>query len=249
MIWLTSKGKIDAENFKLEIARHWEIMDHGPIRWFLGFQIKRDWKARIISINQQAYIESMVEKFRLTGAKWVSTPMEANVQFSVQQSPSTVNQSAHMQNVPYSEAIGSVLYPGQMRHMLSGPCHSSLRTRVQLIGKPWNESSVIWEARRIYGWLLEVIMGQWSRGIVIQIGLVSNIVTQSLDFLSILAMALCRGAQRNRMLLPCRVRRPNTSHKPTRRRKPCGCEILSVECKARRKKESPCYVITKGQSC
>ena len=84
---LTSKRKVDAEKFKLEIAKHWEIMDHGPINWFLGFQIRRDRKARTISINQQAYIESMVEKFRLTGAKRVSTPMEANAQFSVQQSP------------------------------------------------------------------------------------------------------------------------------------------------------------------
>ena len=52
----------------------------------------------------------MVEKFRLTEAKQVSTPMEANAQFTTQQCLSTANQSAHMQNVPYSEAIGSVLW-------------------------------------------------------------------------------------------------------------------------------------------
>jgi len=108
---LMLKQKIDAKNFKLQIAKHWEIMDHGPIRWFLGFQIKRDRKARMISINQQAYIKSMVEKFRLTEAKRVSTPMEANTQFTTQQCPSTANQLARMQNMPYSEAIGSVLWP------------------------------------------------------------------------------------------------------------------------------------------
>ena len=42
-----SKWRIDAKNFKLEIAKHWEITDHRPINWFLGFQIKRDWKANI----------------------------------------------------------------------------------------------------------------------------------------------------------------------------------------------------------
>jgi len=66
---LTSKRRIDAKNFNLEIVKHWEITDHGPINWFLGFQIKRDRKAKSISINQQAYIESMVERFRLTEAK------------------------------------------------------------------------------------------------------------------------------------------------------------------------------------
>jgi len=39
---LTSKRRINAKYFKLEIAKHWKITDHGPINWFLGFQIKRD---------------------------------------------------------------------------------------------------------------------------------------------------------------------------------------------------------------
>ena len=37
--------------------------------------------------------------------------MEPNAQFYTQQSPSTLNQTAQMQKVPYSEAIGSVLWP------------------------------------------------------------------------------------------------------------------------------------------
>ena len=53
----------------------------------------------------------MVERFSLTNAKQVSTPMEPNVQFSIDQCPSTPNQLARMKGVPYSEAIGSVLWP------------------------------------------------------------------------------------------------------------------------------------------
>jgi hypothetical protein len=108
---VTSKRTIDAERFKSCIRKFWEITDHGPIRWFLGFEIRRDRKTRTISINQQAYIESMVEKFRLTGARQVSTPMEMNAQFTKEQCPSTINQVAKMKGVPYSEAIGSVLWP------------------------------------------------------------------------------------------------------------------------------------------
>jgi len=103
---VTSKRKIDSAKFKSEITNFWEITDHGPIKWFLGFKIRRDHKARMISINQQAYIESMVEKFRLTRAKRVLTPMEPNAQLSNQQCPSTANQSARMCGIPYSEAIG-----------------------------------------------------------------------------------------------------------------------------------------------
>jgi hypothetical protein len=108
---VTSKRAADAEKFKSEIRNFWEITDHGPIKWFLGFQIKRDRKDKTISINQRAYIEGMVEKFRLTNARPVSTPMETGAHFTIDQCPSTLNQSARMHGVPYSEAIGSVLWP------------------------------------------------------------------------------------------------------------------------------------------
>ena len=39
---LTSKRAIDAERFKSEIKKFCEITDHRPIKWFLGFEIKRD---------------------------------------------------------------------------------------------------------------------------------------------------------------------------------------------------------------
>jgi hypothetical protein len=108
---VTSKHAVDAEKFKSDIRKFWEITDHGPIKWFLGFEIKRDRNARTIAINQRTYIENMVEKFRLTGAKPVSTPMEPGSQFSVDQSPSSLNQVTKMRGVPYMEAIGSVLWP------------------------------------------------------------------------------------------------------------------------------------------
>ena len=107
---ITSKRKGDAEMFKSKVKKYWEITDHGPINWFLGFKIKRDRKSKTVPINQHSYIESMVEKFKLTGARCVSTPMEANAQFSTQQSPLSLSQVARMKGVLYSEAIGSVLW-------------------------------------------------------------------------------------------------------------------------------------------
>ena len=113
---VTSRRKSDAMKFKSNVKQHWEITDHGPIQWFLGFEIKRNRESRTISINQRAYIESMVEKFRLTSAKPVLTPMELNAQFTTQQSPSTPNQTTRMQGVPYSEAIGSILWLAVISH-------------------------------------------------------------------------------------------------------------------------------------
>ena len=107
---VTPKWRIDAEQFKTEIKGFWAIMDHGPIKWFLGFQIKQNQEAGTLSIDKRAYIEAMVEKFGLTNAKPVSMPMEVNTQYSIQQSPSTLKKTTQMMKVPYSKAIGSVLW-------------------------------------------------------------------------------------------------------------------------------------------
>ena len=61
---VTSKWLEDAKWFKDKVRWHWDITDHRPINWFLGFPIWRNREARMISINQQAYIESMLKKFR-----------------------------------------------------------------------------------------------------------------------------------------------------------------------------------------
>ena len=108
---VTSKRAIDAERFKADVRKHWEIMDNGPIKWFLGFKIKRDQNQRTLSINQHAFIEIMTDKFRLTHAKPVNTPMDPGAQYSTLQSPSMPTQLARMQGVPYNKAIGSVLWP------------------------------------------------------------------------------------------------------------------------------------------
>ena len=113
---VTSKQVVDTESFKSNIKWFWEIMDHGPIKWFLGFEIRRDRRAKTVSINQQAYIELMVEKYRLTNAKAVSTPMDPDTHFSVQQCLSTINQMSKMKGVPYSKALGSVLWPTVVSH-------------------------------------------------------------------------------------------------------------------------------------
>ena len=58
----------------------------------------------------------MVEKFRLTNTKNVSTPMDLNTQFSVKQCLTSINQISQMKGVLYSEAIGSMLWPTMVSH-------------------------------------------------------------------------------------------------------------------------------------
>ena len=48
---VTLRRKLDAMKFKSNVRQHWEITDHRPIQWFLGFEIKINRESRMISIN------------------------------------------------------------------------------------------------------------------------------------------------------------------------------------------------------
>ena len=53
----------------------------------------------------------MVDKFKLTGTKKVTIPIDPHTQYPMKQCPSTINQVVHMKGVPYCEAIGLILWP------------------------------------------------------------------------------------------------------------------------------------------
>ena len=96
---LTSRCAADVEKLKSGICEHWEITDGGEMHWYLGFQINHDHTARTISINQQAYIKAMLEKFQLTNIKPVTIPMVPGVQLTKEQGPSTLKQIVAMHGV------------------------------------------------------------------------------------------------------------------------------------------------------
>ena len=108
---VTSRRSVDAEHFKSNIKQFWDITDHGPIKWFLGFEIRRDSTSRTVLINQCAYIEAMVDKFRLTRAKKTLIPIDPHTQYLIKQCPSTITQVARMKDVLYCEVIRSILWP------------------------------------------------------------------------------------------------------------------------------------------
>ena len=64
----------------------------------------------MILINQQAYIKSIVERFRLTNDRLITTPMEPAVVLVKEQFPESSKRSMEMDNIPYGEAIGSILW-------------------------------------------------------------------------------------------------------------------------------------------
>lgn len=67
-------------------------------------QVSRDWKGRTISINQQPYIQQLVERFGLVDAAplHTTTPMEKGLQLSTHK--------GHPTSAPYLELFGALNY-------------------------------------------------------------------------------------------------------------------------------------------
>ena len=54
-----TRGAMDM--LKAELHRSFEITDQGELMWLLGFEVRRDRAARLLGLNQRAYIEALAQ--------------------------------------------------------------------------------------------------------------------------------------------------------------------------------------------
>jgi hypothetical protein len=96
----------DTQDTIKQLGKAYEIEDRGTIDGgsLLGMQVSRDWKGRTISINQQPYIQQVVERFGLVDAAplHTTTPMEKGLQLSTHK--------GHPTSAPYLELFGALNY-------------------------------------------------------------------------------------------------------------------------------------------
>ena len=107
---IVGKTKALVTRFKLEIAKSVEITDMGELHWILGIEVRRIREERKILLSQKSYIDSILRRYGFEDLKPVSTPMDPNNRLTSAQSPSTTEEFAAMRNVPYHEAVGSLMY-------------------------------------------------------------------------------------------------------------------------------------------
>jgi hypothetical protein len=87
-----------------------DITDLGALHWILGIEVKRIREERKILLSQCSYIDSILHHYGLDDLKPTSTPMDLNAQLTSAQSPTTSDDITKMRDVPYHEAIGSLMY-------------------------------------------------------------------------------------------------------------------------------------------
>src|SRR6202522_3449770 len=107
---IVGKTKALIACFKVEIAKFVEITDMGELHWILGIEVRRIREERKILLSQKSYIDSILRRYNFDDLKPVSTPMDPNTRLTSAQSPSTTEELGAVRNIPYHEAVGSLMY-------------------------------------------------------------------------------------------------------------------------------------------
>jgi hypothetical protein len=95
---------------KEELSKSFDMKDLGPAKQILGMQIVRDRKTKKLWLSQERYVERVLERFNMKEAKPVSTPLASHFKLSKKSCPSTVEEREKMAGIPYSSAVGSLMY-------------------------------------------------------------------------------------------------------------------------------------------
>lgn len=86
------------------------MKDLGEASSCVGMRISRNRAEGKIFLDQTNYIENILVKFRMDSCNPVSTPSDANQKLTKEMSPTTEEEKQQMSNIPYQEAVGSILY-------------------------------------------------------------------------------------------------------------------------------------------
>ncbi|KAL0318291.1 UNVERIFIED_CONTAM: Retrovirus-related Pol polyprotein from transposon TNT 1-94 [Sesamum angustifolium] len=87
-----------------------DMKDLGATMKILGMEIHRDRDLRKLWLSQRGYVEKVLDRFGMSKAKSVSTPLPNHVKLSSEQCPKTDREIEDMAKVPYASAVGYLMY-------------------------------------------------------------------------------------------------------------------------------------------
>lgn len=100
----------DIQNLKKLLKAEFDVKDLGAARRIFRMKIQRSRSMRLLHLSQKSYILKVLERFRMTYAKPVSTPFASHFRLSAQMSLKTDEEKKYMQDIPFASAVGSLMY-------------------------------------------------------------------------------------------------------------------------------------------
>ncbi|KAJ2929484.1 hypothetical protein H1R20_g7604, partial [Candolleomyces eurysporus] len=98
------------KKLKGEMGKHMELAEMGELSWILGVDVRRDLKARTITLSQTAYINHILERFGMLECKNASTPLEPHIDLTPGSEHVSSTLLSPKKKSEYRELVGLLMY-------------------------------------------------------------------------------------------------------------------------------------------
>ncbi|RWR73399.1 Gag-protease-integrase-RT-RNaseH polyprotein [Cinnamomum micranthum f. kanehirae] len=92
------------------LRNNFDMKDMGEATFVIGIEIYRDRSRGLLGLSQEAYIKTVLKRFRMEECKAQNTPMIKGDKFCKAQCPRNEIERIEMNKFPYAAAIGSLMY-------------------------------------------------------------------------------------------------------------------------------------------
>ena len=108
---IASRNQGEICRLKAQVSKEFEMKDLGETKKILGMEIARDRQRGTLCLTQKQYLKKVRQRFGMSEkTKPVSTPLAPHFKLSALQCPKTEEEREYMSKVPYSNAVGSLMY-------------------------------------------------------------------------------------------------------------------------------------------
>lgn len=109
-ILLTGNDKSMIETTKVWLSSTFDMKDMGEASYVLGVKITRNRARRFLSLSQETYLRTVLERFGMLDSKPIDMPIDKSSNLSSSIGPKTEEEKQQMARIPYASAIGSLMY-------------------------------------------------------------------------------------------------------------------------------------------
>jgi len=109
-VLITSKDKSLINKLKSQLSDEFEMKDLGEAKKILNMEIHKDYNVGKLYLSQKKYLEKLLYRFNISDCKLVSTSLAAHFKLLSESCRKTKEEIEKMSHVPYSSAIGSLVY-------------------------------------------------------------------------------------------------------------------------------------------
>jgi hypothetical protein len=92
------------------LSKNFEMKDMDEATYVIGIEIFRDRSRRILGLSQKAYIERVLERFKMKNCSASVAPIQKGDKFSLMQCPQNELERKQMEGIPYAFTVGSLMY-------------------------------------------------------------------------------------------------------------------------------------------